>query len=285
MNEQDANEPCATLPCSLPALTSEDRQALRRAYAQLENPGLAARLTNKLGRPIEKIFQMLPDGWYESLHRAMRANLEKALAVAVVSMDQKGGSRHSARVHRWLGMMSGAVGGFFGLPAVLAELPVISTIILRSIADIARSEGEDPRAEATRLACLEVFALGGRGHGYDATDAGYYGIRLALGLHFTLVSEQVASRGIVRWSPPALVRFMAEIAARFGVAVTQKAAVQMVPVLGAGAGGLVNLVFIEHFQEVARAHFTMRRLERVYGLELMRAEYEKLSLDKGKKVE
>lgn len=279
MNENDA-----TLSLYIPTLAPEDLQALRLAHEQLENPGLAARLTNKLGRPIEKLFQLLPDGWYENLHHAMQANLEKALAVAVLSLDKKGSSKRSAKYHRVMGMVSGAAGGFFGLPAVLAELPVTSTIILRSIADIARNEGEDPRDGETRLACLEVFALGGRSRGYDATDAGYYGIRMALGLHFTLISDRVATQGIVKWSPPALVRAMAEIAARFGVVVTQKAAVQMVPVLGAGAGGLINLVFIEHFQEVARAHFTIRRLERAYGLEQMRAEYERLSRDKGKKT-
>jgi hypothetical protein len=96
-------------------------------------------------------------------------------------------------------------------------------------------------------------------------------------MHFSTISEQVATRGIVKWSPPALVRFVAEIASRFGVVVTQKAAVQMVPVLGAATGSLINLVFLEHFQDIAQAHFTIRRLERIYGPGLVQAEYEKLT--------
>jgi hypothetical protein len=34
----------------------------------------------------------------------------------------------------------------------------------------------------------------------------------------------------------------------------------------------VNYAFIEHFQEVARGHFAVRRLERVYGKDPVRQE-------------
>jgi hypothetical protein len=36
----------------------------------------------------------------------------------------------------------------------------------------------------------------------------------------------------------------------------------------------VNYAFIEHFQDVARGHFTVRRLERLYGKELIRSQYD-----------
>jgi hypothetical protein len=36
----------------------------------------------------------------------------------------------------------------------------------------------------------------------------------------------------------------------------------------------VNYAFMEHFQDVARGHFTVRRLERLYGKETIRAEYD-----------
>jgi len=41
----------------------------------------------------------------------------------------------------------------------------------------------------------------------------------------------------------------------------------------------VNYAFIEHFQDVARGHFTVRRLERIYGKRLVRMEYERLAQD------
>jgi hypothetical protein len=38
----------------------------------------------------------------------------------------------------------------------------------------------------------------------------------------------------------------------------------------------VNYAFMEHFQEMARGHFIVRRLERVYGKNVVRTEYERL---------
>jgi hypothetical protein len=61
----------------------------------------------------------------------------------------------------------------------------------------------------------------------------------------------------------------------FGVVVTQKLAAQAVPVIGALGGAAVNYAFIDHFQEVARAHFVVRRLERRYGKDAVRTAYER----------
>jgi hypothetical protein len=75
-----------------------------------------------------------------------------------------------------------------------------------------------------------------------------------------------------------LVRLIAQIASRFGVVVTQKLAAQAVPIIGALGGAAVNYAFIDHFQEIARAHFAVRRLERRYGKDVIRMDYDKLSV-------
>lgn len=49
------------------------------------------------------------------------------------------------------------------------------------------------------------------------------------------------------------------------------------PLIGALGGAAVNYAFIDHFQEIARGHFTVRRLERRYGKEAVRTAYDKLS--------
>jgi EcsC protein family len=69
-----------------------------------------------------------------------------------------------------------------------------------------------------------------------------------------------------------------QVASRFGVVLTQKLA-QALPVVGALGGASVNYVFLEHFQEIAQGHFTVRRLESVYGKDIVRAEYERLAQD------
>ena len=49
------------------------------------------------------------------------------------------------------------------------------------------------------------------------------------------------------------------------------------PLIGALGGAAVNYAFIDHFQEIARGHFTVRRLERRYGKDAVRTAYDKLS--------
>ena len=53
-----------------------------------------------------------------------------------------------------------------------------------------------------------------------------------------------------------------------------KLAAQAVPVLGAVGGAAVNTAFMDHFQAIARGHFTVRRLERRYGKAVVREAYE-----------
>jgi hypothetical protein len=72
------------------------------------------------------------------------------------------------------------------------------------------------------------------------------------------------------------VRLVSQIATRFGVVVSEKLAAQAAPVIGAFGGAAVNLAFVEHFQTIARGHFTVRRLERAHGADVVRFEYERL---------
>lgn len=258
-------------------LEPEEAEALRNAYQHLEHPSLAARLTNFVGLPIERSLKLLPKSWYERLRQSMHRSLLNALEWTINPLKNQPGIPASEAYHKLLGVTSGALGGFFGLPAVIAEFPVYTTITLRAIADIARSEGEDLGDLQTRLACLEVLALGGRTEEDDAAETGYYGVRIALALHLSRVPKKVLEKGILQPSHPAMVELIAAIAARLGIVVSEKTAIQMVPILGAMSGALVNVIFIQHFQDVARAHFTMRRLERKYGPELIRREYDTYS--------
>jgi len=70
-----------------------------------------------------------------------------------------------------------------------------------------------------------------------------------------------STRVWLREGAPAVVRFVAQIASRFGIVVSQKVMAQAVVVVGAVGGAALNLAFAEHFQDLARGHFTVRRLE------------------------
>ena len=50
--------------------------------------------------------------------------------------------------------------------------------------------------------------------------------------------------------------------------------VESLPVIGALGGAAINYAFARHFHDLARGHFTVRRLERTYGRAMAQAEYE-----------
>ncbi len=236
-------------------LAYDDRLSLVEAYRLLESPSLTARLTHVLGKPIELGFKHLPDNWYEAVQNMAQAALEKALEVALSTMDSKTLKPARNRAYQLISGACGAVGGFFGLLALLVELPISTILMLRAIAAIAREQGErldDPEA---RLACLEVFALGGRKASDDAAETGYYGMRLALATLTAEAIQFVQVHGLGHQSAPALVRLLTVIAERFGIALTERTAALVIPLLGAAGGATVNMVFMQHFQAVAKGHF------------------------------
>jgi hypothetical protein len=254
-------------------LTQADLSDLMYAKRLLENPGLAAKTINLLGAPVEKGFDLLPAPWSEKVQSAARAALGKALRVAVGTMKNTTCNKSSNFLHMLTVAASGAAGGVFGLLALPIELPISTAIMLRSIADIARSEGErisDPHA---KLACLEVFALGGPSKRDNATETGYFVVRAALARAVTEAAEYIAERGLAQEGAPAIVRLITQIASRFGVVVSEKIAAEAVPIIGAAGGALINTVFIGHFQAMARGHFIVRRLERTYDPALVKNTY------------
>ncbi len=263
------------------AISADDLELLRRAKQVLEHPSLAARITSALGVPIEKGMSLLPEKWSDTVRNATRKALETALKIAVGTLESRVGRQSDDFVHKLAVVVTGAGGGAFGLAALAVELPVSTTIMLRSIADIAQSQGEDLNEIGSRLACLEVFALGGRSPGDNSSETGYFAVRAALAKAVSEAAEYIAERGLAKEGAPPLIRLTVLIAERFGVQVSEKAATQAVPVVGAAGGALINMIFMDHFQSMARAHFTARRLERKYGAETVKTEYDRITTEDG----
>ena len=256
-------------------LSVADHEALAAAVRRLEKPSLAGRLAALAGKPVGFVQRALPAAASTAVAKATTKALERALEVALFSLRDRrltGGRK----LHSGLACTSGAVGGAFGLAALAVELPVSTTIMLRAIAAIARQEGEDLADPRTGLACLEVFALGSPAADEKGIDADYFAVRAILARSLVEVADFAIDKSALREGAPLFVKFLTKIASRFGIVVSQKLASQAVAVLGAVSGAAVNLAFIEHFQDVARGHFTVRRLERVYGCDAVRAEYDRL---------
>jgi hypothetical protein len=255
-------------------MKQEHRDELTEARQRLENPGFTARASDLLGDPIEKGLDMLPKGWSERIGAITRDALMAALKVATRTLSDDPVAA-SPKLHSFGAALAGAAGGAFGWAALPIELPLSTTIMLRSIADIARANGESVADIDTQLACLMVFSMGGKSSGDDAAESGYFATRIALTKSMADAASYLAQQGAINQGAPAVIRFISLVAQRFNVQVTHKVAATTVPVIGAASGALLNMLFINHYQEMARGHFTVRRLERIYGEDKVRIAYDK----------
>jgi len=260
-------------------LSATDLDALKEAYSRLENPSLAIRLSSAVGMPVESIARQLskkaPKAVVDVVGNSTRKAIEFVMLNTVRTLTGEESTPASPRLHKAAAATTGAVSGFFGLETLIIELPITTAIMFRSIVDIARAEGESPQNSETIISAMQVFTMGsGLSDKDDAADTSYYGARLALGKAVTDALQYLASHGIGDASAPVLVRFVSAIASRFGVVVTQKAMAQALPIVGAVGGGLVNTMFISHYQDMARGHFSIRRLERQYGADTVKESYQ-----------
>ena len=279
------NEPIL-LPRDI-AHDARDWSDLQRAVALLEAPTLTARMANLVGTPLEFAVKALPSSVSNRIHGAVQAALTKSAQAALWSMDNTPGKGASTRWHKLAAATSGAVGGAFGFAALFIELPVSTTIMMRAVADVARSEGFDLSEFSTRQACLEVFALGGNSPRDDASETGYYlarGFTTDVMRHLSaeLAGRVVTGRDLTLGVAPKeagklLAKMVEKVAARFGVVVTEKFAAQAVPIVGAAAGATLNTMFTDYYQDMARGHFIVRRLERKYGEDVVRTCYDRVA--------
>ncbi|WP_428355288.1 EcsC family protein [Methyloprofundus sp.] len=254
-------------------LTTKDLTVLHQAADVLENPSFSSKLTKTVGGAVEKTIAILPAQVALSLNDITRTALEKSLEGAIFTLNSRKSSIPYNRTHKFFACLSGAVGGAFGFTAITVELPISTTIMLRSIADIARFYGENLSHSNTKMACLEVFALSDTTkHG---SETGYYAIRSILAKGLADASTQLSTPVISKESAPIVSKAINQIAARFSVPVSEKLAAQSVPVIGAIGGATINLLFISYFQNLAHAHFALRRLERNYTPEIVKLNYQK----------
>jgi hypothetical protein len=255
-------------------LSPVHRRALKRAVVLLENPNFAARVAEYAGQPIDSVLRRLPKAANEQFNWALEAAILNCLNLAIKSIKPASKRLPSVQRASLLAGITGGVSGFFGTAALAVELPVTTTLMLRAIADLARHNGEDLSTLEARLACVEVFALG-RGSARKRMDVGYYATRALLNRLTQNVSTLLAERGVAGAASSTVVNsLVGEIISRFGLVASERAAASALPVLGAVGGATLNVIFMNHFQRIAQGDFTVRRLERRYGSEVIRRQYE-----------
>jgi hypothetical protein len=257
------------------SIAPEHQKALQIARTYLERPDFAARLAEYAGRPVEHIFRVMPRAANARLNKVVETTILSCLKLAIGSLRERPRRRPASRRSSVLAGINGGVSGFFGLAALPVELPLTTTLMLREIADIARHHGEDLSNLEARLACIEVLGLGTR-RPQGGIEVGYYASRAMLSKLVADASSHLIERGVTGVSAPAVSSLLAEIIRRFGLVASERVAASALPVAGALGGATVNFLFMNHFQRVAHGHFTIRRLERHYGKEIVHGYYQSL---------
>ncbi|MEL7280411.1 MAG: EcsC family protein [Pseudomonadota bacterium] len=224
-----------------PALSPQEidtrLDALAQRYSRAAGPGI--QLLNLIGGQAEGLIDQLP----KPVREALGGRTEEALKLA---MQAAHGSRglvdgQAGWLNRALTTAMGAAGGIGGLPTALAELPVTTTILLRTIQDVAVEHGFDPAEEGVHFDCVQVFAAAGPLDHDDGADLGFLGARVTV-------------------TGPALQQLISSVAPRLATVLGQKLAAQAVPVLGAAAGAVTNYTYTSYYQQMAYVHFGLRRL-------------------------
>ncbi|RQZ70449.1 EcsC family protein [Burkholderia sp. Bp9004] len=271
-------EPISITPAA--TLSPDDQDALRRAKQVLESPSLTMKLTGVLGAPVEKMIARLPDFATGKINDATQLALRKCLNIALRTLGKPQTpdaepDKPSNLLHKLAVATTGAAGGAFGFLALPVELPVTTTLIFRSVCDIARSEGEDLGSVDTQLQCLAVLGMGGNADKREEdADLGYFVLRGALAQAISKASSDITTKGIAAHSSAAVFKLVQTVASRFSLQVTEQMAAKSIPAIGAVLGATVNTLFIDHFQQMAHGHFTVRRLERKYGPVAVQAAYQ-----------
>lgn len=245
------------------SLTEGQILELEQALSQVEaGRGVLVRLADLMGGAVGHATRlgMRGLGMTPAIQEKLRGIAEQAISrafdVAVIGMsgpqDGAAAARNSGPVRdralQAAVAVSGAVGGFAGFAGLAPDIGFTTLTIMREIARIAREEGEDLSTPDARRACLEVFALKAFpnvGEGRES-ELGYF-----------------SARTVLRGRP--VVMLISEVASHYGLALGHKLSMQLMPVAGALCGASLNAAFLSHYQAMARAHFTIRRLEREHG--------------------
>jgi len=238
----DGREDNGVVP--LERAAADDVAALARRMRRANGPVM--RVLARFGNQVEDKMELLPPQLRGGLEAVIAQMLHQVYAAAALTRSIPIMPRTSDRFHSLAASLSGAAGGSAGLASALVELPATIGLIFGAMQKVAAEEGFDPASEEVRLLCLDILGSGGPGRADDGLNTSFVGARLGL-------------------NGATLHAIIARVAPGLATAMGQKLASQAVPILGAAAGAGINYMFLDHFREMARVRFGLRRLAGEHG--------------------
>ncbi|OWQ88813.1 hypothetical protein CDN99_15150 [Roseateles aquatilis] len=265
---------------------SEDAAALKQAVDCLLVESITVKISAAIGSFITRSGKHMPKWAKVKLIGLAHGALKAGLSGAAYTLRDGPGTPASTKSHKVMTAASGAVGGAFGIAGALFEVPVTTTLTLRAIADVARSEGFDINDEQVRVECATILAMGADTPNDDDAFQGYFAARGTFASIATKAAEELAKVAAERSMSAAsrgfngittdqagtwVAQLIIKILDKFGIALSSKVAATAVPLLSAATAATLNVLFTDYYQSIARGHFIVRRLEAKYGEAAVRA--------------
>jgi len=262
-------------------MTPYEQKVLRQVHAwQAEPPGWGSRLLAKPGSTVAEVVQVLVPA------TALRAALEGADRLGRKLSDERsilkraGVARLSelreqpleandrlarsvARRALALGGATGAVFGVAGAAGLVADVPTLLTLAMRTIHRIGLCYGEKPAAGDERRLALGIFAL------VSANSAEEKALAVqAVRAGATLLDpalrdgiERVTERELAK---EATVYSLQNLARAIGLNLGKRKVAGSIPVVGAAVGAAVNAWYLSDVAQAARYTFQERWLRERY---------------------
>lgn len=186
------------------------------------------------------------DGGWSKLPEGLRREVEGRIVAAL----EKGFDADPRPTRGRSGgavMISGALGGAFGIPGALAEMPVSLVLFLQAIREEATAAGLDPAREGVRRAAIDILLRGQVVGADEALEASFLNARLGL-------------------AGPVVTGWVARLVPKLAPVLGQRLAAGAVPVVGALGGAFANRAWENHYRGLARVRFGLMALAEVHGV-------------------
>ena len=262
-------------------MTPYERKALKEIHAwQAQPPGWGTRLLAKPGGKVAKVVEVLvPTGALRAalsgadrLGRKLsdeRSVLKRAGVAALPELREQpleACDRLSRSVGRRAQALGGATGALFGIAGaagLVADVPTLLTLALRTIHRIGFCYGERADAAHERRMGIGIFALVSA-NSADEKLAALHALRAGgelLDAAWRDGVERVAERELAK---DATAYSLQNLARAIGLNLGKRKIAGTVPVLGAAVGGAVNAWYLADVAQTARYVFQERWLREKY---------------------
>jgi hypothetical protein len=262
-------------------MTPYEHKTLKQLRAwQAEPPGWGTRLLAKPGSKVAEVVQVLvPPGALRAalsgadrLGRKLsdeRSILQRAGVASLADMREQpldACDRLARTVSRRASALGGATGAVFGIAGaagLVADVPALLTLALRTIHRIGFCYGEPAAPDDERRLAIAIFALVSA-NSADEKAAALAALRAdgaLLDAAWRDGVERVTERELAK---EATVYSLQNLARAIGVNLGQRKIAGSVPVLGAAVGGAVNAWYLADVGQIARYVFQERWLQARY---------------------